>query len=133
MASIFTRIIEGEIPCHRVAETDTCLAFLDIRPTVPGHTLCIPKLETDYLFDLPVDWYTDLLLFARQVAKSLGRTFPERRVGMLVVGTEVPHAHIHLIPFQHEGQMNLAAPKVQMDAAGMAETAERIARMMGVD
>ncbi|MEY3053022.1 MAG: hypothetical protein RLY31_2807 [Bacteroidota bacterium] len=131
MASIFTRIIRGEIPCYRIAETDTCLAFLDIRPNVEGHTLCIPKLERDYLFDLPEDWYTDLLLFSRRVAKGLGRAFPDRRVGVLVVGTEVPHAHIHLIPFQHEGQMNLSAPKLDMDAAGMAATADLIARSMG--
>ncbi|HOY21047.1 MAG TPA: HIT family protein, partial [Haliscomenobacter sp.] len=98
MASIFTRIINGEIPCHKVAETEDYFAFLDIRPMAVGHTLVIPKKEVDYIFDLEDEQLTGLHLFAKKVAKALEATVPCKRIGMAVIGIEVPHVHIHLIP-----------------------------------
>lgn len=98
MASIFSRIVAGEIPCYKVAETDTCLAFLDINPMAKGHLLCIPKKEIDYIFDLDDAQFTDLQLFSKRVAKALKQAVPCIRVGVAVQGLDVPHAHIHLIP-----------------------------------
>ena len=100
MSSIFSKIIAGEIPCYKVAEDDNHLAFLDINPNAVGHTLCIPKKETDKLFDLPESEYTALLQFSRKVALALEKTVPCRRVGLSVIGLEVPHVHVHLIPLQ---------------------------------
>ena len=114
MASIFTKIINGEIPCYKIAETDDFLAFLDIRPLAKGHTLCIPKKEVDYIFDLDDETYSGLNLFAKKVAKALETNIECKRVGVLVIGTEVPHAHIHLIPFKEEIQMSILSPKVDM-------------------
>ena len=102
MASIFTRIVKGEIPAYKVAEDDNYLAFLDISPVAKGHTLVIPKKEVDYLFDLDDQLYTGLQLFAKKVAKGLKQAVPCKKVGVLVLGLEVPHAHIHLIPMQDE-------------------------------
>ncbi|WP_431133553.1 HIT family protein [Psychroserpens mesophilus] len=98
MASIFTKIITGEIPCYKVAETEDYLAFLDINPNAKGHTLCIPKKEVDKLFDLDETSYHGLLEFSRQVAIAIEKAVPCKRVGMTVIGLEVPHAHVHLIP-----------------------------------
>ncbi len=98
MASIFTKIINGEIPCYKVAETEHFLAFLDINPNTKGHTLCIPKIEVDKLFDLDEDTYTGLMNFSRKVAKAIEKTIQCKRVGMSVIGLEVPHVHVHLIP-----------------------------------
>lgn len=108
MSSLFTKIVQGEIPCHKVAESDTCLAFLDIRPLAKGHTLVIPKQEVDYLFDLPEPLYNDVMTFARVVAKAIDLTMPCKRVGMAVVGLEVPHAHIHLVPINEVGDINFS-------------------------
>ena len=127
MASIFTKIVNGEIPCYKVAEDEHFLAFLDINPTAKGHTLVIPKKEVDYLFDLDDALLADMILFAKRVAKALDKTIECKRVGMLVVGTEVPHAHIHLIPFQSERQMDLGAAKLNLTSEEMAEIAGRIA------
>ncbi len=102
--TIFSRIIAGEIPSHRVAESETCYAFLDIRPIAEGHTLVVPKRETDYLFDLPPDALADLTAFAARVAKALDRATGCIRTGVLVQGLEVPHAHIHLVPLYHPDQ-----------------------------
>lgn len=126
MASIFTKIINGDIPCHKVAETDQFLAFLDIRPNVKGHTLAIPKKEIDYIFDLDDETLSGLTLFAKRVAKAIEKTLPCKRVGVGVIGTEVPHAHMHLIPFQEEIQMNIIGSKVDMSHAEMAEVAAAI-------
>ena len=126
MASIFTKIINGEIPSHKIAETDDYLAFLDIRPTAKGHTLCIPRKEVDYFFDLGDDTLSGLMLFAKRVARALEATIECKRVGVLVVGTEVPHAHVHLIPFQRERQMDLSAPKLQFSNEELAEIAAAI-------
>ena len=98
MASIFTKIINGEIPCYKVAETDDFLAFLDINPNAKGHTLCIPKKEVDKLFDLDKSMYNNLMEFSRTVAIAIEKAIPCKRVGMTVIGLEVPHAHVHLIP-----------------------------------
>ncbi len=98
MASIFTKIINGEIPCYKVAETEDFLAFLDINPNAKGHTLCIPKQEVDKLFDLDEEQYLQLLNFSRKVAIAIEKVIPCKRVGMTVIGLEVPHAHVHLIP-----------------------------------
>ncbi len=110
MATIFTKIINGEIPCYKIAETDNFLAFLDINPNTKGHTLCVPKQEVDKLFDLEEKTYNGLMKFSRKVAKALKKTVPCERIGMAVIGLEVPHVHVHLIPinamqdmtFQHK-------------------------------
>ena len=126
MAGIFTKIIKGEIPCYKIAETDDYLAFLDIRPLAKGHTLCIPKKEVDYIFDLDDETYSGLNLFAKKVAKALEANIKCKRVGVLVIGTEVPHAHIHLIPFQEEIQMSILSPKVEISPAAMANLAATV-------
>jgi histidine triad (HIT) family protein len=100
MASIFSKIISGEIPCYKVAETDEFLAFLDINPNAKGHTLCIPKKEVDKLFDLDEATYNRLMTFSRTVAKAMEKTIECKRIGMTVIGLEVPHVHVHLIPLQ---------------------------------
>lgn len=101
MASIFTQIIQGNIPCYKVAETDDFLAFLDINPNAKGHTLCIPKKEVNKLFDLDQETYHGLMEFSRKVAKALEKTITCKRIGMSVIGLEVPHVHVHLIPLNH--------------------------------
>lgn len=98
MASIFTKIINGEIPCYKIAETDQFFAFLDINPNSKGHTLCIPKKEVDKIFDLDEETYIGLMAFSRKVAKAIAKAVPCKRVGMTVIGLEVPHVHVHLIP-----------------------------------
>lgn len=98
MATIFTKIINGEIPCYKVAETHDCLAFLDINPNAKGHTLCIPKAEVDNIFDLDMASYNNLMAFSRTIAIAIEKAIPCIRVGMTVIGLEVPHAHVHLIP-----------------------------------
>jgi len=105
MASIFTKIVNGEIPAYKVAEDENFLAFLDIFPVAKGHTLVIPKKEVDYLFDLDDDLYAGLQLFAKKVATGLKKAIPCEKVGVLVLGLEVPHAHIHLIPMKHEADL----------------------------
>lgn len=114
MSSIFSKIIAGEIPCYKVAETDKYLAFLDIAPLKRGHTLCIPKVEVDHLFDLDDDTYTELMQFSRRVAKAIQKTLPYKRVGMVVAGFDVPHAHVHLIPVNNMKEMDFNNPKVEM-------------------
>lgn len=126
MPTIFTRIVLGEIPCFKVAEDDRYLAFLDINPLVKGHTLVIPKLETDYIFDIPNEDYTGLWSFAQRVAKAVGAAVPCKRVGVAVIGLEVPHAHIHLIPMERVSDMNFANPKITLPPTVMEETANAI-------
>jgi histidine triad (HIT) family protein len=126
MASIFTKIINGEIPCYKVAEDEKFFAFLDIRPTAKGHTLVVPKKEVPNIFDLDEGTLSGLILFTQRVAKALDKSVNCKRVGMAVVGTEVPHAHIHLIPFQSESQMNVDAPKLNLVSEEMAKIAETI-------
>lgn len=126
MATIFSRIIAGEIPAHKVAEDDRFLAFLDISPLKEGHTLVIPKRETDYIFDLPDEELAALHLFAKRVAKGVKAAVACRRIGVAVIGLEVPHAHIHLIPMQTVSDMNFANPKLAPSPEALAATAARI-------
>lgn len=127
MPSIFTRIVRGEIPSYKVAETEHYLAFLDIRPLMKGHTLVIPKQEIDYLFDLPDDLLAGLMIFAKKVAHAIEAAVPCKRVGVVVVGDEVPHAHVHLIPFHRvEDMMFTKASRPQFSPEEMEATAEAI-------
>ena len=105
MSSIFTKIIEGEIPSYKIAEDDNFLAFLDVNPNVKGHTLCIPKREIDKIFDIEDDLYIGLMKFSKKIAVALEKTIPCKRIGMAVIGLEVPHAHIHLIPLNEMDEM----------------------------
>ena len=130
MATIFSKIIAGEIPSYKIAEDDRFYAFLDINPMAEGHTLVIPKQETDYVFDLDDDNLSGLILFARKVAKAIEKVIPCRRVGMMVIGLEVPHAHIHLIPIQKEGDMNLSNTKLKLSAERFSEIAQKIVDFM---
>jgi histidine triad (HIT) family protein len=111
MSSLFSRIVKGEIPCHKLAEDERYLAFLDIRPISEGHTLVIPKQEIKYLFDLPDDLLSGILVFAKRVSKALERSVACKRVGLIVAGLEVPHAHIHLVPFSQMSQLSFANAK----------------------
>jgi len=106
MATIFSKIIAGEIPCYKVAETNDFLAFLDVRPLTAGHTLVVPKMETDYIFDMDDEQFAGLHLFAKIVAKAVKSVIPCKRIGVAVIGLEVPHAHIHLVPMNEIGDLN---------------------------
>jgi histidine triad (HIT) family protein len=128
MASIFTRIINGEIPCHKVGEDDRYLAFLDISPLREGHTLVVPKLEVDRFFDLPADVLAGIMPFAQEVAARIQRAFPCDRVGVAVIGLEVPHAHVHLIPIDRMSDMDLTREKLKLTPEQLASIAERIRR-----
>ena len=130
MASIFSRIVAGEIPCYKVAEDDRFFAFLDISPVAKGHTLVIPKQEVDYIFDLDDETYNGLMAFARKVARALEGAVECKRVGVAVMGLEVPHAHVHLIPITTEGDMNFFREKLSLPAEEMAAIATRIAEKM---
>lgn len=130
MPSIFSRIVAGEIPCYKVAEDERFLAFLDISPLTKGHTLVIPKQEIDYLFDLDDDLYLGLQLFAKNVALAIKQAIPCTRVGVAVMGMEVPHAHIHLIPINKEGDMLISNPKLQLSKEEMAQIANSIAEKL---
>jgi histidine triad (HIT) family protein len=105
MSSIFTKIIKGEIPCYKIAEDDNFLAFLDVNPNAKGHTLCIPKLEIDKIFDIEDDLYIGLMQFSKKIAIALEKAVPCKRIGMAVIGLEVPHAHVHLIPLNEMDEM----------------------------
>ena len=126
MPSIFSRIVAGEIPCHKIAEDDRFLAFLDIQPLVKGHTLVIPKMEVDRYFDLPDDILRDINIFARDVALQIERAIPCERVGVAVIGLEVPHAHVHLIPLNGVADINFERPKLQVTQGDLAATATHI-------
>lgn len=126
MATIFTKIAKGEIPSYKVAEDERYYAFLDINPLQKGHTLVIPKREVDYLFDLDDEELAGLMVFAKRVAKAIGRSVPCKRVGVAVLGLEVPHAHVHLVPLTEEGDMNFANEKKSFSAEEMAACAELI-------
>ena len=130
MASIFSRIVAGEIPCYKVAEDDRFFAFLDISPVSKGHTLVIPKQEVDYIFDLDDETYNGLMAFARRVARAMGEAIECKRVGVAVMGLEVPHAHVHLIPIAAESDMNFFREKLSLPAEEMAAIAASIAEKM---
>jgi len=125
LASIFTRIINGEIPCYKVAEDEYCFAFLDIHPLTKGHTLVVPKKEVGYLFDLDTASYQQLAAFTQRVAKAIDLAIPCLRVGVAVIGLEVPHAHIHLIPLQ-SNTINFSDPKLKLEKEELAQIAEAI-------
>lgn len=124
--TIFSRIIAGEIPCYKIAENDSFFAFMDINPVNWGHTLVVPKKETDYIFDMDDDEQGDMMVFAKKVAKAIKAAIPCRKVGVTVLGLEVPHAHIHLVPLQKEGDMDFRCKISDPDPARMKELAEAI-------
>lgn len=128
MATIFTRIIKGEIPCYKIAEDDRYFAFLDINPLKAGHTLVVPKQETDYFFDLDDDQLAGLILFSKKVAKAIRSAFPCNRIAVAVVGLEVPHVHIHLIPMDTMNDVNFKNPKLRFTPEEFTEIAVKIKR-----
>lgn len=130
MASIFTKIVKGEIPCYKVAEADDYLAFLDINPLAKGHTLVIPKKETDYIFDLEPAEYQGLFLFARKVAHAIEKVVPCKRIGVAVLGLEVPHAHIHLVPINGIYDIDFSKPKLKFSQEEFAVIAASISEGM---
>ncbi|WP_373514777.1 HIT family protein [Persicitalea sp.] len=123
--SIFSKIVAGEIPCHKIAESPDYLAFLDVNPVVKGHTLVIPKKEVDYIFDLDDELYTGLMQFARRIATAIEAAVPCKRIGVSVIGLEVPHAHVHLIPLNRMADMDFGH-KIKMSAEELAELAGKI-------
>lgn len=125
--TIFSKIIAGDIPCYKIAEDENFFAFLDINPVAWGHTLVVPKQETDYIFDLDDKMLGEMAIFAKRVAAAIKQTIPCRKVGMAVLGLEVPHAHIHLIPLKNEGDMDFRHKVENPDPAKMAVTAAEIA------
>ena len=126
MASIFSKIASGEIPAYKVAETENCLAFLDVFPLVEGHVLVIPKKEVDYIFDMEPAAFAELQLFAQQVAKAIKKVISCKRIGVAVIGLEVPHAHIHLVPINHVGDINFSKSKMQPAKEQLEATALKI-------
>jgi histidine triad (HIT) family protein len=128
MPSIFSKIIAGEIPSYKIAETDKYFAFLDINPLKEGHTLVIPKKEVDQLFELDDETYKGLWLFAKEVATALKKVIPCKRIGVAVIGLEVPHAHIHLIPVDHVGDTDFSKPKLKISADRYKEIAAAVAK-----
>jgi histidine triad (HIT) family protein len=126
MATLFSRIVAGEISCHKVAEDDKFLAFLDIMPLRRGHVLVIPKVEVDYIFDLEDELLGEMMVFAKKVSHSIKREFPCKKVGVTVIGLEVPHAHIHLIPINALSDMDFSQSKLQLSHEELADIAERI-------
>jgi histidine triad (HIT) family protein len=127
MPTIFTRIIQGEIPCYKIAENESCFAFLDINPVAKGHTLIVPKVETDYVFDLTDSQLADLMAFAKPIAKAIDNAFGTIRTGVIVEGMLVPHAHIHLVPIYSDTQrFTLGQPKVEFTKEEMIKIAQAI-------
>ncbi|HLF17788.1 MAG TPA: HIT family protein [Candidatus Omnitrophota bacterium] len=125
MPTIFTRIINGEIPCHKIMEDDNYFAFLDIKPINPGHCLCIPKKEVDYIFDVDDETLKGLIVFSKAVAKKIKKVVECKKIGVMVAGLEVAHCHIHLVPIQSLGDLNFAKSKAA-DQAELAKIAEKI-------
>lgn len=126
MGTVFTKIIKGEIPCYKIAEDEHYFAFLDINPVKEGHTLVIPKVEEDYLFNLDDETFAGLTLFAKKVAIAIKKAIPCQRVGVAVMGMEVPHTHIHLVPLVSEGDLNFAKAKLKLEPTEMEAIAEKI-------
>ena len=128
MSTLFSKIVKGEIPCHKVAENDQFLAFLDIMPLVKGHVLVIPKRAEDYIFDLEDEELVAMMVFAKNVARKMKIVLPCRKIGVTVIGLEVPHAHIHLIPINGIADMDFSREKLSFSAEELAETASLIAK-----
>lgn len=127
MATIFTKIVNGEIPCYKIAENEKFFAFLDINPLMKGHTLVIPKKETDYIFDIEDNDLQEMIVFAKQVAAKIKNAIPCTKVGVAVIGLEVPHAHIHLVPMQKEGDLDFKRPKLQLSQEEFVEIQKKLA------
>ena len=127
MATIFTRIINGDIPCYKIAENDKFFAFLDINPVQKGHTPVVPKKEVDYIFDIDDNDIQEMMLFAKQVAVKIKEAIPCTKVGVAVIGLEVPHAHIHLVPMHNEGDLDFKRPKLQLEKEEFLEIQKKIA------
>ena len=128
MPSIFTRIVNGEIPCYKVAENEDFLAFLDIMPLTKGHTLVIPKKEVDYIFDLDDSLYVGLMQFSKQVASAIQKTIPCKRIGMVVIGLEVPHAHVHLVPMNDVSDIDFSREKLNLSREDFLSIISQIVR-----
>lgn len=126
MATIFSRIIAGEIPSYKIAENDKFFAFLDVSPRVKGHTLVVPKKEIDYIFDIEDELLAEMMVYAKRIAKAIETAIPCKRIGVMVLGLEVPHAHIHLLPIQSEKDMNLSNPKLKLEAEEFTEITRKI-------
>ncbi len=126
MPSIFSKIVSGEIPCYKIAENDQFLAFLDVFPLVKGHVLVIPKREEDYIFDLSDEELSGLMLFAKSLAPAIQKAIPCKRLGISVIGLEVPHAHVHLLPMNSVHDTNFTQPKLKLEQSELTEIAERI-------
>jgi histidine triad (HIT) family protein len=126
--TIFSKIIAGEIPCYKIAEEDRFFAFLDINPLAKGHTLVVPKQETDYIFDLDEDTLSGMIVFAKRVAKAIEETIPCKRVGLTVIGLEVPHAHIHLVPINKESDIYFGSPKLKLESEEFQIIAQNISK-----
>lgn len=130
MASIFTKIVNGDIPCYKIAENEHFLAFLDVSPLVKGHVLVIPKKETDYIFDIEDDELSAMMVFAKKVAKAQKTAIPCKRIGVAVIGLEVPHAHIHLVPLNTMNDINFTQPKISLPANEMKAIANQIGNLL---
>jgi histidine triad (HIT) family protein len=128
MPTVFSRIISSEIPCYKIAEDKDYFAFLDISPLAKGHTLIVPKKETDYLFDMDDELLAGMTVFAKRVAKAIEKAVPCKRVGVAVLGLEIPHAHIHLIPINDLGDINFGKPKLKISQEEFKEIADKIIR-----
>ena len=126
MSSIFSKIVQSEIPCHKIAEDDQFLAFLDVMPLVEGHTLVIPKQEIDYIFDLDPEVLAGLMKFAQRIAPAIKKAIPCKRIGVAVIGLEVPHAHVHLVPLNRMLDINFSQEKLKLSQESLAKTAELI-------
>ncbi len=131
MPGIFARIIAGEIPSYKIAENDRFFAFLDIAPLRKGHVLVVPKVETDKLFDVGDEFLAEWLVFAKPIAKAIEQSFPCNRCGISVIGLEVPHAHMHLVPIDSADDLNFTRPKLKLDAAEMKQVQEKIVAAIG--
>lgn len=130
MATIFSRIIKGEIPCYKIAESDKFFAFMDINPVAKGHTLVVPKWENDYIFALEDDEIAEMMVFAKKVAKAIEKAIPCKRIGVAVIGLEVPHAHIHLIPITTEGDLDFKKEHVHITQEEFVEIQNRIVEQL---
>lgn len=126
MSSIFTKIVKGEIPAYKIAETESCLAFLDVFPIAKGHVLVIPKKEVDYIFDLDDDLYQELMNFTKHISKALKKSIPCLKIGVAVVGLEVPHAHVHLVPINNISDLDFTKPKLKLSEEELIQIRELI-------
>ena len=130
MSTIFIRIVNGEIPCYKIAETENCFAFLDIQPLAKGHTLVIPKKEIDYIFNVEDPLLAEMHLFSKKVAKAIEKAVPCKRIGIAVIGLEVPHAHIHLIPINRVSDIDFSQPKLKLSPEELSNIAESIRKFL---